>query len=138
MDDMKTILLDLWTQATWSGILGTWAAVVLANAILQVWIIRPLYTQWYQHPPFYAEFPYIPGLGSLVQFATNPGEFLQRARIRCGPVFTIQLFGRNMTFLFDVAGHAHFFRAPENVFDIRKAYAMTVTTFGPGVCYDVP
>lgn len=131
-------LSDLWVQSTWSSIFGTWAALVISNCFIQVWIIRPFYSKVYKYPPFYAEFPYIPGLGSLVQFATNPREFLQRARQQCGPVFTIQLFGRNMTFLFDVAGHAHFFRAPEKVFDIRKAYAMTVTTFGPGVCYDVP
>ena len=30
-------------------------------------------------PPFYSESPYIPWLGSLVQFATGPREFIQRA-----------------------------------------------------------
>lgn len=29
-------------------------------------------------------------------------------------------------------------QAREHVFDIREAYAMTVITFGPGVCYDCP
>ena len=42
-----------------------------------------------------------------------------------------------MTFLMGSQGHEHFFRTKEHVFDIREAYAMTVTTFGPGVCYDV-
>jgi len=71
--------------------------------------------------PFYCEFPYIPWLGSLVQFATQPREFLTRAAARCGNVFTIQLFGRKMTFLMGTDGHAHFFRAKEDVFDIREA-----------------
>jgi sterol 14-demethylase len=43
-----------------------------------------------------------------------------------------------MTFLTGSEGHAKFFKAPEKTFDIREAYAMTVTTFGPGVCYDCP
>ncbi|KAL3940274.1 MAG: hypothetical protein SGBAC_005168 [Bacillariaceae sp.] len=43
-----------------------------------------------------------------------------------------------MTFLTGSEGHQHFFRAREHVFDIREAYAMTIITFGPGVCYDCP
>ena len=43
-----------------------------------------------------------------------------------------------MTFLTGSEGHAHFFKQREHVFDIREAYAMTVITFGPGVCYDCP
>jgi sterol 14-demethylase len=89
-------------------------------------------------PPFYSEYPYIPWLGSLVQFATGPREFLQRGAIAKGDVFSIQLFGKSMTFLTGSEGHKHFFKAREHVFDIREAYAMTVITFGPGVCYDCP
>jgi sterol 14-demethylase len=89
-------------------------------------------------PPFYYESPYIPWLGSLAQFATSPREFLQRAAKAKGNCFTIQLFGKQMTFLTGSEGHKHFFMAREHVFDIREAYAMTVTTFGPGVCYDCP
>lgn len=89
-------------------------------------------------PPFYSEAGYIPWLGSLVQFATGPREFLQRAALAKGDVFTIQLFGKSMTFLTGSEGHAHFFKQREHVFDIREAYAMTVITFGPGVCYDCP
>jgi len=89
-------------------------------------------------PPFYSESPYIPWLGSLWQFATGPREFLQRAATKHGDCFRIQLFGKNMVFLTGSDGHAAFFKAPEKVFDIREAYAMTVTTFGPDVCYDCP
>ena len=89
-------------------------------------------------PPFYSEPGYIPWLGSLVQFATGPRKFLQRAALAKGDVFTIQLFGKRMTFLTGSEGHAHFFKQREHVFDIREAYAMTVITFGPGVCYDCP
>ena len=108
-------------------------------AIVGILTIKSCVEWWTRpknYPPFYYEHPYIPWLGSLVQFATNPKAFLQRAAAAKGNVFSIQLFGREMTFLFGCDGHAHFFKAREDVFDIREAYAMTVTTFGPGVCYD--
>jgi len=94
-------------------------------------------------PPFYYELPYIPWLGSLVQFAVNPRNLIERATkytkekygLQC---FTVHLFGTPMTFLTGSEGHAHFFKQREQVFDIRDAYAMTVITFGPDVCYDCP
>jgi len=63
---------------------------------------------------------------------------LQRAAAAKGNCFTVQLFGKQMTFLTGSEGHKHFFKQREHVFDIREAYAMTVITFGPGVCYDCP
>jgi sterol 14alpha-demethylase len=91
-------------------------------------------------PPFYYELPYIPWLGSLVQFAINPRDLIERATAanKSTNCFTVHLFGTSMTFLTGSEGHAHFFKAREQVFDIREAYAMTVITFGPGVCYDCP
>ena len=115
----------------WTLALGLLIAAVVHSGIS--WLRRPS-----NAPPFYWEFPYIPWIGSIVQFATGPREFIQRAALAKGDVFTIQLFGKNMTFLTGNDGHQHFFRAKENEFDIRDAYAMTVITFGPGVCYDCP
>lgn len=127
-------LKELYQLATASPVhtAATAAVALTLNATLQ-YLLRPR-----NHPPFYCEFPYIPWLGSLVQFATQPREFLERAASKCGNVFTIHLFGKKMTFLMGTDGHGHFFRTKEHVFDIREAYAMTVTTFGPKVCYDVP
>ena len=92
-------------------------AIVLAYALnsLISYLTRPK-----NLPPFYSEHPYIPWLGSLVQFATGPREFLQRAAMAKGDCFTIQLFGKQMTFLMGSDGHAKFFKAPEKTFDIRE------------------
>jgi hypothetical protein len=81
------------------------AAVAIAYAVHSVLsqLTRPK-----DLPPFYSEPGYIPWLGSLVQFATGPREFLQRAALANGDVFTIQLFGKSMTFLTGSEGHAHF------------------------------
>jgi sterol 14alpha-demethylase len=131
-------------DALWSTVTSSWVNVILTLALatgfpLYSYAKRSSRNSQNRYPPFYYEFPYIPWLGSLVQFATQPRDFLQRARHYCdSDVFTIQLFGKQMTFLMGRKGHAHFFRTSEQVFDIRQAYAMTVTTFGPGVCYDVP
>jgi sterol 14-demethylase len=126
MDVVQEVLSDPWKIA---------GALALAYFIQSVfnYAKAPKNT-----PPFYYESPYIPWLGSLPQFAINPREFLQRAAKAKGDCFTIQLFGKQMTFLTGNEGHKHFFKAREHVFDIRQAYAMTVTTFGPGVCYDCP
>ena len=111
---------------------------MIASALVVAYLVHSYLFPPKDLPPFYAEYPYIPWLGSLVQFATGPREFLQRAAAAKGDVFTIRLFGKSMTFLTGTDGHAHFFKARERVFDIREAYAMTVITFGPGVCYDCP
>lgn len=126
MDSITEVLQDPWKIV---------AAVCLALVVQS--FITYLKTPK-NAPPFYKEQPYIPWLGSLVQFATGPREFLQRAAKAKGECFTIQLFGQPMTFLMGSEGHQLFFRAREHVFDIREAYAMTITTFGPGVCYDCP
>lgn len=55
-----------------------------------------------------------------------------------GEVFDIHLFGQRMTFLLSTEGHEFFFQQPEEDFDAAAAYKFTVTTFGPGVCYDAP
>lgn len=103
----------------------------LAAALAIGYVVRSLLstlTRPNNLPPFYSEAGYIPWLGSLVQFATGPREFLQRAALAEGDVFTIQLFGKQMTFLTGSEGHAHFFKQREHVFDIREAYAMTTIT----------
>lgn len=107
-------LQDFIFASPWS-IASSLVIALAVNSTIQ-WLLRPK-----NEPPFYCEFPYIPWLGSLVQFATQPREFLERAATRCGNVFTIQLFGKKMTFLMGTEGHAHFFRAKEDVFDIREA-----------------
>ena len=114
MDSFSPLSGVLDASSPWTYSL-TLAVALSVNSTVQ-WLLRPK-----NHPPFYWEFPYIPWLGSLVQFATQPREFLLRAAAQCGDCFTIQLFGRKMTFLFGTDGHAHFFRAKEDVFDIREA-----------------
>jgi len=131
------------SDPSWKVVVGAIVAAVAVHSF-----VRTL-TTWFRYrnkalPPFYYETPYLPWFGSLLQFATGPREFLQRASAASsdgdggGGVFTIQLFGKSMTFLTGSDGHEHFFRARESEFDIREAYAMTVITFGPGVCYDCP
>jgi len=100
---------------------------------LKDWLMAPK-----NLPPVYSEFPTLPFLGSIVQYATCPRDFLQRAQKKCGNTFTVKLMGWNMTYFMSSEGHHTFFSAKEEVYDIREAYKCTVVTFGPGVCYDCP
>lgn len=87
-------------------------------------------------PVQHKEWPYIPWLGSIVQFAQEPRDFLLRAHAKAGEIFDVQLFGQKMTFLMSTEGHDFFFKQPEEAFNASLAYKFTVTTFGPGVVYD--
>jgi hypothetical protein len=112
MTNMETLVTEILSQP-WKIVVGVVLACGL-NSLIS-YLTRPK-----SLPPFYAEYPYIPWLGSLVQFATGPREFLQRAAMAKGDCFTIQLFGKQMTFLTGTEGHAKFFKAPETTFDIRE------------------
>jgi hypothetical protein len=126
MMDIEEFLSDPWRLA------GAFVVALVIKSILDT-LTRPK-----DLPPFYSETSFIPWLGLLFHFAINPREFFQRAAQANGDVFTVQLFGKNRTFLTVSEGHAHFFKARDKEFDIRDAYRMTVTTFGPRVCYDCP
>lgn len=132
---MSSIIEVLQEQDAWKLVLLALAAAYGLQSLVAMLTKPP------NHPPFYYELPYIPWLGSLVQFAVNPRDLIERAtafvRKQGKQCFTVHLFGTDMTFLTGSEGHAHFFKQREHVFDIREAYAMTVITFGEGVCYDV-
>lgn len=91
---------------------------------------------FYDKPKLYYEFPFLPWIGSIIQFASEPRDFLIRAAKKSGEIFDVQLFGQKMTFLMSSEGHEFFFQQPEADFDASAAYKFTVTTFGPGVVYD--
>jgi hypothetical protein len=133
---MTTSFLETALQETplWQLVIVAWAVAFALHSLVGYITAPP------NLPPFYFEVPYIPWLGSLVQFAVNPRALIERATVanKATNCFTVHLFGTPMTFLTGSEGHAHFFKAREHVFDIREAYAMTVITFGPGVCYDCP
>eukprot|EP00040_Diaphanoeca_grandis_P030623 m.181415 g.181415 ORF g.181415 m.181415 type:complete len:478 (-) comp32063_c0_seq1:165-1598(-) len=116
----------------WVTLLITIGVLVVLNKIKEL-LFAPK-----NLPPVYSEFPYVPWLGSIVQYAIEPREFLQRAHEKCGDIFTVNLLGSSMTYLMSSEGHAQFFGGKEDVYDIREAYKCTVVTFGPDVCYDCP
>ena len=133
---MDLVMQQLQEQDAWKLLVGGLMVAYALQTLIGM-ITAPA-----NRPPFYFELPYIPWLGSLVQFAVNPRHLIERAteamKKQGKQCFTVHLFGTPMTFLTGSEGHAHFFKAREHVFDIREAYAMTVITFGPGVCYDCP
>lgn len=132
---VEALMLQLQEQDAWKLVLLALTTAYALQSLIGM-ITAPA-----NRPPFYYELPYIPWLGSLVQFAVNPRELIERASARMlqqgKQCFTVQLFGTPMTFLTGSEGLAHFFKQREHVYDIRDAYQMTVITFGPGVCYDI-
>ncbi|KAM2859536.1 hypothetical protein COP2_024955 [Malus domestica] len=52
-------------------------------------------------------------------------------------VFTLNLFNKKITFLIGSKVSAHFFKASEADLSQHEVYQFNVSTFGPGVVFDV-
>jgi hypothetical protein len=82
---------------------------------------------------------WIPWLGSLLDFGKDPLALFKNAydkviaqtsriiliNLMChqyGEVFSIELFGTEMTFLCSSEGHEHFFMTPEDDYNAAAAY----------------
>jgi hypothetical protein len=106
--------------------------VVLSVAAALLALVLFLLSRGKKDPPnapkLYSEFPFLPWIGSIVQFAREPRDFLVRAAKKSGEIFDVQLFGQKMTFLMSSEGHDFFFQQPEADFDASAAYKFTKTT----------
>mmetsp|Transcript_39919 Transcript_39919/g.97857 ORF Transcript_39919/g.97857 Transcript_39919/m.97857 type:complete len:505 (-) Transcript_39919:609-2123(-) len=87
-------------------------------------------------PPSYSEG--LPIIGNILSFTRNPLAFVRRAHAATGPVFTIRVAHKRLTFMVGPAAQETFFRASDDQLDSTEPYAFSVPVFGPGVVYDAP
>jgi len=90
-----------------------------------------------QYPPTVKAL-WLPFLGHIPGFGSDPVAFFRNQIKLLGPVFSLELFGRNCVFLSGVEAVDAFYRANEDVLSAKEAYGFTVPAFGPNVVYDVP
>ncbi|KAJ2701393.1 Lanosterol 14-alpha-demethylase [Coemansia sp. IMI 209128] len=82
---------------------------------------------------------YVPFIGSVIEFGTNPIEFLRKHQKIHGNFFTFLMLGRRMTVCLDIEGNDFAFNAKHSSVTAEDAYnSMTKPIFGEGVVYDVP
>ncbi|KAM3293263.1 hypothetical protein ACQJBY_036687 [Aegilops geniculata] len=84
--------------------------------------------------------PTIPGapvVGGLLRFLRGPIPLIRTEYARLGPVFTVPILTRRITFLIGPDVSAHFFKSNESDMSQQEVYRFNVPTFGPGVVFDV-
>jgi sterol 14alpha-demethylase len=80
----------------------------------------------------------LPIIGNLVAFARNPLSLVWDGYARKGPVFTVRLGPKRLTFLIGPAAHDTFFRATDAELDQSEPYRFSTPVFGKNVVYDAP
>jgi sterol 14-demethylase len=78
----------------------------------------------------------IPFLGNYVEFAANPVAFVKKCFDRFGPVYTVPMMGKNLTFLVGPEASAPFFKLPDEYMSQAEVYSFMTPVFGKGVVYD--
>jgi sterol 14-demethylase len=84
--------------------------------------------------------PTIPGapvVGGLLRFLKGPIPLIRAEYARLGPVFTVPILNRRITFLIGPEVSGHFFKGNESEMSQQEVYRFNVPTFGPGVVFDV-
>lgn len=80
----------------------------------------------------------IPVLGVLIEFFYSPHQMIRRCYHDYGPVFTIPVFFKRLTYLVGPEAQELFFRANDDLLSQNEVYDFMKPVFGPGVVYDCP
>jgi sterol 14alpha-demethylase len=80
----------------------------------------------------------LPVVGNLLAFVRNPLGLVWDGYARKGPVFTVRLGPKRLTFLIGPAAHDTFFRATDAELDQSEPYRFSTPVFGKNVVYDAP
>mmetsp|Transcript_22439 Transcript_22439/g.63017 ORF Transcript_22439/g.63017 Transcript_22439/m.63017 type:complete len:486 (-) Transcript_22439:298-1755(-) len=86
-------------------------------------------------PPFLEGLPYV---GHAIGFGKHPLQYAEAKYKELGPVFTLQILGKRLTFLVGPEAQGPFFAGTDLELDQNEPYNFAVPIFGPGVVYDVP
>lgn len=86
-------------------------------------------------PPCYVGAWGIPWIGCALEFGKAPLHFIEEARVKFGPVFTLKVAGERLTFLTQMEDFAHFFLSPSVSFpeavksSVRKTASVSNESF---------
>jgi sterol 14-demethylase len=78
----------------------------------------------------------IPFLGNYLEFASNPVAFVRKCLNKFGPVYTVPMMGKNLTFLLGPEASAPFFKLPDEYMSQAEVYSFMTPVFGKGIVYD--
>lgn len=78
----------------------------------------------------------IPIIGNYIEFLKCPVDFISKGLESFGPLFTVQLLGKNLTFLLGPEVSAPFFRLSDDFMSQPEVYEFMTPVFGKGIVYD--
>lgn len=78
----------------------------------------------------------LPVIGNYVNFASNPVAFIDQCYKKFGPVFTVPMLHKNLTFLVGPEASTPFFKLGDDFMSQPEVYGFMTPVFGKGVVYD--
>lgn len=78
----------------------------------------------------------IPVIGNYIEFAKNPVEFITKCLDKFGPIYTVPILHKNLTFLLGPEVSAPFFKLNDDYMSQPEVYGFMTPVFGKGVVYD--
>ena len=78
----------------------------------------------------------LPLIGNYIEFAKNPVEFIAMCLDKFGPIYTVPMLHKNLTFLLGPEVSAPFFRLNDDFMSQPEVYGFMTPVFGKGVVYD--
>lgn len=77
-----------------------------------------------------------PIVGTYIEFAKNPVEFVRNCNEKFGSIFTVNMLHKKLTFLIGPQVSAPFFQKGDDVMSQPEVYGFMTPVFGKGVVYD--
>jgi sterol 14-demethylase len=113
----------------------TWVLVASATVgLLVIYLIFGRSTRPSNAPP--TATLGVPLVGTYIEFAKNPVDFAQACLDKFGPVFTVNMLHKKLTFLLGPEASAPFFRLRDDFMSQTEVYSFMTPVFGKGVVYD--
>ena len=78
----------------------------------------------------------LPVIGNYVEFAKNPISFMALCLKKHGPIYTVPMLHKKLTFLMGPEASAPFFKLSDNFMSQPEVYGFMTYVFGKGVVYD--
>lgn len=113
-------------------------ALPLVLIALVTFFLRPRKSKTKNAPPMVLSSPVvkIPLIGQILEFGQSPVKMTRRCYDQYGPVFTIPMAHKRLTFLIGPEAQEAFCKANDDTLSQNEVYDFMTAVFGKGVVYD--
>mmetsp|Transcript_15100 Transcript_15100/g.19141 ORF Transcript_15100/g.19141 Transcript_15100/m.19141 type:complete len:496 (-) Transcript_15100:125-1612(-) len=126
------------SSAAIDALLSPVAAIPLILALGVLFFLRPRFAKQKDAPPMVLSSPVvkIPLIGQVLEFGLSPVKMTKRCYEQYGPVFTVPIANKRLTFLIGPDAQEAFCKAKDDTLSQSEVYDFMKPVFGPGVVYD--